>query len=111
MTWKSSLAILVLLANSCQMVEEQLEIDESTFEENTFENEVPFFTLEMSVIFLTNFSFQDDFVTVDCQTLVKGQYLCTNLDIDIDTQQPANCSRDTQKAPIKCIAAPKITCK
>merc|ERR1719273_1371083 len=49
-------------------------------------------------------------VEIDCRTLNPGQYLCTNLDIDEDTQQPRDCNRDTQKAPINCIAAPRIKC-
>ena len=59
-------------------------------------------------------SFQEclDCVTVKCSTTLKpGQYLCTDLDIDEETQQPRDCDRDTEKAPIVCKAAPRIICK
>ena len=47
-----------------------------------------------------------------CSTTLKpGQYLCTDLDIDEETQQPRDCDRDTEKAPIVCKAAPRIICK
>lgn len=47
----------------------------------------------------------------DCSTLLKGQYLCTSLDIDSETQQPRDCNRDTQKSKQTCKAAPGIICK
>jgi len=49
-------------------------------------------------------------IEYDCSSLIKGQFLCTNLDIDEDTQQPRNCNRDTQKSTQWCEAAPGITC-
>ena len=61
-----------------------------------------------SCVLFLNFQ---NYVTVDCHTLQKGQYLCTNLDIDEETQQPRFCDRDNQKAPITCIAAPQIICE
>ena len=49
---------------------------------------------------------------VACKTLKPGQYLCTlkRDDIDINTQQPRDCNRDTQKAPINCTASTGICC-
>jgi len=51
-------------------------------------------------------------VYVACKTLKPGQYLCTlkRDDIDINTQQPRDCNRDTQKAPINCTASTGICC-
>eukprot|EP00088_Acartia_fossae_P003778 TRINITY_DN11618_c0_g1_i1.p2 TRINITY_DN11618_c0_g1~~TRINITY_DN11618_c0_g1_i1.p2 ORF type:complete len:198 (+),score=39.31 TRINITY_DN11618_c0_g1_i1:55-648(+) len=43
-------------------------------------------------------------------TLHTGQFLCTKLDIDPDTQQLANCSREG-KGLQECEAAPGIICK
>merc|ERR1739841_432789 len=48
---------------------------------------------------------------VDCKKLIKGQYLCTNLDIDEETQQPKGCNRDTERADQICEAAPPIICR
>lgn len=48
---------------------------------------------------------------VDCKTLVKGQYLCPQPDIDTATQQPRDCDKVTKTANIQCFAAPGIICK
>lgn len=51
--------------------------------------------------------------TIDCASeLLPGQYLCTSLDIDIDTQQLRGCrqSNGTGKAPQQCSALPGILC-
>ena len=38
--------------------------------------------------------------TVDCQSLLPGQYLCDEFPIiDNRTQQPKNCQKETGKAP------------
>ena len=52
-------------------------------------------------------------IYVACKTLKPGQYLCTlkRDDIDINTQQPIDCNRDTHKAPINCTASTGICCK
>ena len=63
---------------------------------------------ELCCLFL---SFQvDGPIEYDCSSLIRGQFLCTNLDIDEQTQQPRNCNRDTQKSTQWCEAAPGITC-
>lgn len=52
-----------------------------------------------------------DSVRIDCSgVLITGQYLCTDLDIDPDTQQPRDCNRDTNRAPVVCYASPGIIC-
>jgi len=51
--------------------------------------------------------------TVDCASeLLPGQYLCTSLDIDAETQQLRGCklSNGTGKAPQQCFALPGIIC-
>jgi len=51
--------------------------------------------------------------TVDCASeLLPGQYLCTSLDIDSETQQLRGCKQDngTGKAPQQCTALPGILC-
>lgn len=51
--------------------------------------------------------------TIDCASeLLPGQYLCTSLDIDTDTQQLRGCrqSNGTGKAPQQCSALPGILC-
>jgi len=47
---------------------------------------------------------------VNCNELLKGQYLCPLPDIDSDTQQPRDCDKVSKKAKIKCNAAPGIIC-
>lgn len=50
---------------------------------------------------------------VDCASeLLEGQFLCTNLDIDTDTQQLRGCIlvNGTGKAPQQCYAVPGIKC-
>ena len=51
-------------------------------------------------------------IYVACETLKPGQYLCAMKrdDIDINNQQPRDCNRDTQKAPINCTASTGICC-
>jgi len=55
---------------------------------------------------------EDDEVLVDsCNTTLQtGQFLCTKLNIDPDTQQIANCSREG-KGLQECLAAPGIICQ
>jgi len=51
--------------------------------------------------------------TIDCASeLLAGQYLCTSLDIDSETQQLRGCrlSNGTGKAPQQCSALPGILC-
>lgn len=51
--------------------------------------------------------------TIDCASeLLPGQYLCTSLDIDTETQQLRGCrqSNGTGKAPQQCSALPGILC-
>ena len=46
-------------------------------------------------------------IYVACEMLKPGQ---KRDDIDINNQQPRDCNRDTQKAPINCIASTGICC-
>lgn len=62
----------------------------------------------ISCLALTNLPIYKD-IEIDCQSLQKGQYLCTK-EIDVETQQPANCDPDLQVAPITCTAAPGLKC-
>jgi len=51
--------------------------------------------------------------TVDCSVeLLAGQFLCTSLDIDTETQQLRGCKivNGTGKAPQQCFALPGIIC-
>jgi len=53
----------------------------------------------------------DESDTIDCASeLLSGQFLCSSLDIDIDTQQLRGCNR-TGKAPQQCTALPGILCQ
>jgi len=53
----------------------------------------------------------DDSETIDCASeLLSGQFLCSSLDIDIDTQQLRGCNK-TGKAPQQCTALPGILCQ
>lgn len=48
----------------------------------------------------------------DCpDDLLPGQYLCTDLPIDPDTQQPRNCHPQTRLAPAPCQTVPGIICR
>jgi TM2 domain-containing membrane protein YozV len=54
-----------------------------------------------------------DPVSMDCSKLLPGQYLCTDLNIDKETQQPAGCNKDSGVAPKahRCLAVPGIVCQ
>ncbi|TRY63015.1 hypothetical protein TCAL_00486 [Tigriopus californicus] len=48
----------------------------------------------------------------DCPAdLLPGQFLCTDLPIDPETQQPRNCHPQTRLAPAPCQAVPGIICR
>jgi len=54
---------------------------------------------------------QSQVVIDDCGTqLLPGQYLCLQLHVDPQTQQPANCSREGKSRQV-CTSAPGIVCK
>jgi len=85
-------ASLVLLLLSCTLIrgEQEEEVVTETDEPECFDDE-----------------------TVDCAIeLLEGQYLCTNLDIDTETQQLRGCklSNGTGRAPQQCFALPGIIC-
>ena len=61
------------------------------------------------VLFICQFSLAEQ--TTDCSQLLQGQFLCPLPDIDLDTQQPRNCDKDSKKAKIQCQAAPGIICE
>ncbi|KAL7646289.1 UNVERIFIED_CONTAM: hypothetical protein RMT77_003198 [Armadillidium vulgare] len=46
----------------------------------------------------------------NCSSLRPGQYLCLDLNIDPNTQQPKDCDPKTQTANVTCFAAPGINC-
>ncbi|MCL4148789.1 UNVERIFIED_CONTAM: hypothetical protein GTU68_034271, partial [Idotea baltica] len=46
----------------------------------------------------------------NCSDLHPGQYLCLDLNIDPNTQQPKDCDPKTQRANVTCVAAPGINC-
>lgn len=46
----------------------------------------------------------------DCSTLMPGQYLCLDLNIDPLTQQPKDCNPVVHRANVTCEAAPGIIC-
>lgn len=55
-----------------------------------------------------------EFNDVDCTKLRMGQYLCPDPSydyIDIKTQQPRGCMRETNRAKVMCRAAPGIVCR
>ncbi|XP_068201859.1 TM2 domain-containing protein biscotti [Palaemon carinicauda] len=47
--------------------------------------------------------------STNCSSLLPGQYLCTDLNIDPDTQQPRDCSKEGL-ASVVCTTAPGIIC-
>ena len=56
----------------------------------------------------------EDVIEVNCKSaLLPGQFLCTGLLVDVETQQPRACNRDTGKAynSTMCTAAPGFVCK
>ena len=52
-------------------------------------------------------------IEVNCKSaLLPGQFLCTELLVDEETQQPRGCNRDTgTAAAAPCVAAPGFVCK
>ena len=50
-------------------------------------------------------------VEVNCKSLLPGQFLCTELLVDEETQQPRGCNRETGTAAAPCVAAPGFVCK
>uniref|UniRef100_A0A6A7FWS5 TM2 domain-containing protein CG10795-like n=1 Tax=Hirondellea gigas TaxID=1518452 RepID=A0A6A7FWS5_9CRUS len=46
----------------------------------------------------------------DCSTLLPGQFLCLDRNIDPATQQPRNCNAQLHLANVTCQAAPGIIC-
>jgi len=88
------LASLVLLLLSCTLAtsEQEQEVQDNTEEQDWCQEEE----------------------IVDCaQELLSGQYLCTSLDVDSDTQQLRGCRQvnGTGKAPQQCTALPGIVCQ
>ena len=53
-------------------------------------------------------------VEVDCRDeLLAGQFLCEELLVDEETQQPEDCNKETGTAPgaARCVAAPGFVCR
>ncbi|KAK0064916.1 TM2 domain-containing protein [Biomphalaria pfeifferi] len=46
-----------------------------------------------------------------CSELLLGQYLCSNPEIDLDTQQPLGCSKEKQYVNAWCKTAPDVVCE
>ena len=56
----------------------------------------------------------EDAIEVNCKSaLLPGQFLCTGILVDVETQQPRACNRDTGKAynSTMCTAAPGFVCR
>nr|ACO10335.1 TM2 domain-containing protein CG10795 precursor [Caligus rogercresseyi]ACO10782.1 TM2 domain-containing protein CG10795 precursor [Caligus rogercresseyi] len=51
----------------------------------------------------------EKYLTVDCSTLLPGQYLCSEPEIDENTQEPIDCSREGI-ASVQCMALPGLSC-
>ena len=54
-------------------------------------------------------------VEVNCERgeLLAGQFLCEELLVDEETQQPEDCNKETGTAPgaARCVAAPGFVCR
>ena len=54
-------------------------------------------------------------VEVNCERgeLLAGQFLCEELVVDEETQQPKDCNKETGTAPgaARCVAAPGFVCR
>lgn len=62
------------------------------------------------VLFLFSKITQSSDWKTNCSDLQPGQYLCLELNIDPNTQQPKNCDPKTETANVTCVAAPGINC-